>query len=87
VNAKLGRKKKAANIAQELEQRSRFGYVCPLDLARAQMGMDNNQTLTYLEKAVERRCGRLISAAVDPAYDSVRSDSRFTALRLRMNLQ
>jgi TolB-like protein/tetratricopeptide (TPR) repeat protein len=88
VNAKLGRKKKAVNIAEELEQRSRSGYVCPLDLARAHLGMDNsNKTLTYLETAVQRRCGRLISAVVDPAYDSVRSDSRFTALRLRMNLQ
>ena len=88
VNAKLGRKKKAANVAEELEQRSRSGYVCPLDLARAHSGMDNsNQTLTYLEKAVERRCGRLISAIVDPTYDSVRSDHRFTALRSRMNLQ
>jgi TolB-like protein/Flp pilus assembly protein TadD len=88
VNAKLGRKKKAANITEELEQRSRSGYVCPLDLARAHLGMDNNnQTLTYLEKAVERHCGRLISAVVDPAYDSVRADPRFKALRLRMNLQ
>jgi TolB-like protein/Flp pilus assembly protein TadD len=88
VNAKLGRKKKAVNIAEALEQRSRSGYVCPLDLARTYLGIgNNNQTLTYLEKAAERRCGRLISAVVDPTYDSVRSDSRFTALRSRMNLQ
>lgn len=88
VNAKLGRKKKAADIVGKLEQLSRSGYVCPLDLARAYLAIANNdKTLTYLEKAAERRCGRLISAVVDPSYDSVRSDSRFMALRSRMNLQ
>jgi len=87
VNAKLGRKKKAGNMAEELERRSRSGYICPLDLARAYLGTGNhNQTLTYLEKAAERCCGRLISAIVDPTYDSVRPDPRFTALRSRMNL-
>jgi len=88
VNGSLGRKKKAVSIVEKLEQRSRSGYVCPLDLARANLGIRaNDQTLTYLESAAERRCGRLISAIVDPTYDPVRSDSRFTALRSRMNLQ
>jgi serine/threonine-protein kinase len=88
VNAKFDRKKKAAGIVEKLEQFSRSGYVCPLDLARAYLGIANNErTLTYLEKAAERRCGRLISAVVDPAYDLVRPDARFSALRLRMNLQ
>lgn len=88
VNAKMGRKKKAAGIVGKLEQLSRSGYVCPLDLARAYSGIaKNDQTLSHLEKAAERRCGRLISAIVDPAYDLVRPDSRFSALRLRMNLQ
>ena len=88
VNAKLDRTKKAVNIVEKLEQRSRSGYVCPLDLARANLGIGNtDQVLTYLERAVERHCGRLISAVVDPTYDSVRADSRFKALRLGMNLR
>lgn len=88
VNARMGRKKKAINIVEKLEQLSHSEYVCPLDLARAHVGIGNNdQTLTYLEKAAERRCGRLISTVVDPAYDSVRPDSRFVAIRTLMNLQ
>jgi hypothetical protein len=47
---------------------------------------DRAQTLTYLEKAAERRCGRLIWAVVDPTYDLVRRDPRFARLRAGMNL-
>ena len=87
VNARLGRKKKVLTITQELEELSQSRYVCPLDLARVYLGMsDRGQTLTYLEKAAERRCGRLISAVVDPTYDFVRSDPRFARLRAGMNL-
>jgi len=87
VNAQLGRKKKVLTIVQELEELSQSRYVCPLDLARAYLGMsDSGQTLTYLERAAERRCGRLISAVVDPTYDLVSSDPRFARLRARMNL-
>lgn len=88
INGRLGRKKEAVNVAEKLKQLSRGGYVCPLDSARAAVGIgDKDQALTYLETAAERRCGRLISAIVDPTYDLVRPASRFTALRVRMNLQ
>jgi len=88
INGRFGRKKEAVNIAEKLNQLSQAGYVCPLDLARAALGTgDKNQALAYLETAAERRCGRLMSTIVDPTYDLVRPDSRFTALRVRMNLQ
>ena len=87
VNAQLGRKAKVLAIVRELEKLSQSRYVCPLDLARVYLGIsDGAQTLTYLEKAAERRCGRLISAVVDPNYDLVRRDPRFARLRARMNL-
>jgi TolB-like protein/Flp pilus assembly protein TadD len=87
VNAKLGGKKKVLTIVQELEKLSQSRYVCPLDLARVYLAMsDSGQILTYLEKAAERRCGRLVSAVVDPTYDLVRSDPRFARLRAGMNL-
>ena len=88
INGRFGRKKKAVDIAAKLKQLARDRYVCPLDLARAAVGTgDKDEALTCLETAAERRCGRLISAVVDPTYDLLRPDSRFTALRLRMNLQ
>jgi TolB-like protein/tetratricopeptide (TPR) repeat protein len=88
VNARMGRKKKVLEIAEELDKRSQSGYVCPLDLAKVQAAVGSKeQTLKYLEQSVERRCGRLVSAIVDPTYDIVRSEPRFTAVRARMNLQ
>jgi len=39
VNAQLGREKKVLTIVQELEERSQSRYVCPLDLARAYLGL------------------------------------------------
>ena len=88
VNGKFGRKKEAVNIVEKLKRRSRTEYVCPLDLARATIGIgEKDQALTYLEAAAERRCGRLVSAIVDPTYDLVRPNSRFSALRVRMNLE
>jgi hypothetical protein len=69
------------------DERSRSGYVCPLDLAKVQVAVGSKErTLMYLEQSVERRCGRLVSAIVDPTFDIVRSEPRFTALRARMNL-
>lgn len=88
VNGRSGRKKEAVSIAEKLKRRSRAGYVCPLDLARATLGIgEKDEALTYLEAAAERRCGRLVGAIVDPTYDLVRPDSRFTALRVRMKLR
>jgi TolB-like protein/Flp pilus assembly protein TadD len=87
VHGQRGRKKRALTIAGELEALSQSRYVCPLDVARVYVGVGNkDRTLTYLEQAAEQRCGRLISAIVDPTYDLVRSEPRFAALRSRMNL-
>jgi TolB-like protein/Tfp pilus assembly protein PilF len=88
VNARLGRTKKASQILEELETASQSRYVCPLDLARGYLGIgDSELTLTHLERAADRRCGRLVSAVVDPSYDVVHSEQRFTVLRSRMHLQ
>jgi len=87
VNAHLGHAKTAAELLEELEEAARSRYVCPLDLARAHLGIGNSDlTLMHLEKAADRRCGRLVSAIVDPSYDPVRSEPRFTALRSLMHL-
>jgi TolB-like protein/Tfp pilus assembly protein PilF len=66
---------------------SKHGYVSSYDIAEiyARMG-EKAQTLTWLEKAYEEHDSGLVSVAVDPLFDSVRSDARFLALLKRLRL-
>jgi adenylate cyclase len=59
VNGLMGRKRRASNIAGELEELARGQYVCPLDLARIYIGIGNKDRrwLGFIK--------RLICAVVD----------------------
>ena len=45
---------------------------------------DKDQALKWLQEAYEERAGWLVYLNVDPRYDSLRSDPRFTDLLRRM---
>ena len=66
---------------------SKYSYVSPYDIAQiyARMG-DREKTLTWLEKAYGQHDSGLVSVAVDPLFDSVRSDPRFRDLLRRLKL-
>jgi hypothetical protein len=59
VNGLLGRKRKASNIAEELEELARGQYVCPIDLARIYVGIGNK------DHALARLHQPLICTVVD----------------------
>jgi len=87
VNGLMGRKRKASNIAGELEELARGQYVCPIDLARSYVGIGNeDRALAWLQHAADLRCGRLIWTVIDPSFESVWRDERFSVIRSRMNL-
>jgi serine/threonine-protein kinase len=87
VNGLMGRKRKASNIAAELEEFARSQYVCPVDLARSYVGIGNeDRALARLQQAADLRCGRLIWTGIDPSFESVWRDERFSAIRSRMSL-
>jgi tetratricopeptide (TPR) repeat protein len=87
VNGLMGRKRKASNIAAELEELARGQYVCPVDLARSYVGIRNeDRALVRLQQAADLRCGRLIWSGIDPSFEPVWRDERFSAIRSRMNL-
>jgi len=61
-----------------LEARSAWGYVSPLDFARAHAQLGNTEeAFQYLEQAFEDRSPGLVFLNVDTAWDEVRSDPRF----------
>ena len=66
---------------------SKHSYVSSFDIAviYARLG-DKDQTLTWLEKAYNEHESGLVSLAVDPLFDSVRSTPRFQALLKRLRL-
>ncbi len=64
---------------EELEARAaNQAYVSPLDLARvhARLG-DRDRAFKLLETSFDHRTAGLVFLRVDPAWDSVRNDSRF----------
>jgi serine/threonine-protein kinase len=87
VNGLMGRKRKASNIVAELEELARGQYVCPVDLARSYVGIGNeDRALVRLQQAADLRCSRLIWSGIDPSFEPVWRDERFSAIRSRMNL-
>ena len=73
--------------AGELEELARGQYVCPVDLARSYVGTGNeDRALAWLNQAADLRCARLIWTVIDPSFESVWTDQRFSAIRSRMNL-
>jgi eukaryotic-like serine/threonine-protein kinase len=66
---------------------SKHSYVSSFDIAviHARLG-EKEQTLTWLEKAFDEHDSGLVSLAVDPLFDNVRSDPRFQSLVKRLKL-
>ena len=74
-------------ILDQLKERSQQTYVQPSLIAVIHVGLgDKNQAFDWLQKAYEDRSAGLLYLKVDPAFDSVRSDSRFVDLLRRIGL-
>ena len=66
---------------------SKHSYVSSFEIAMIHARMDEKeQTLDWLEKAFDEHDSGLVSLAVDPLFDSVRSDPRFQAMLKRLKL-
>jgi Flp pilus assembly protein TadD len=82
-----GRAAEARHLLSELEELSKQRYVSPADIGvlHGDLG-EKDEGFQWLEKAYEERSNFLINLKVDPVFDSLRSDPRFTALLARMGL-
>jgi tetratricopeptide (TPR) repeat protein/TolB-like protein len=86
--AKQGKKDEARVILKELEQQARERYVAPLNLAAIQIALgDKDAAFASLEKAYQERANLLAFLKVDPTYEPIRSDQRFTQLLRRIGLE
>lgn len=85
--ATSGARDKAKKVLDELTELSKQRYVSPYDIAIIYAGLgEQDQALSWLEKAFEDRSGWLAYLNVDPRLDSLRSDARFVKLLGRIGL-
>jgi tetratricopeptide (TPR) repeat protein len=82
-----GNRQKALQALADLRELSKRHYVSASDFAMIYLGLgDNEQALQWLEKGFEDRAWGMVFMKVDPRFDGLRADSRFTNLLRRMKL-
>ena len=76
-----GNKREAQKVLDQLIEVSKQRYVSPYDLAVVHMGLgEKDQALEALRRAYKERSPHLVLLKVEPIFDSLRSDLRFTQL-------
>ena len=82
-----GQKTEARKILDRLIERSKKQYVPSYWIALVHMSMGNkDEAFAYLERAYHERSSWLVWANVEPRFDPLRSDPRFTSIITRMRL-
>lgn len=82
-----GKTNEAQTILDKLAVEAQRSYVSPFDIALVYTGLGEiDQAFKWLEKAYDDRMGWLIWLNVEPKWDSIRSDGRFTDLIKRIGL-
>ncbi len=85
--ASAGKKTEALQIVDQLQLISRTQYVSPYGLAQIYAALgDKEQTFKWLQIAYDDRAVWMSYLAVDPVFDSLRSDQRFQDLLRRIHL-
>jgi tetratricopeptide (TPR) repeat protein len=85
--AVLGSRLEAKTVIDDLAELSRRRYVSSYLTALIYAGLgEKDLALEWLEKAYEERSDLLVYLKVEPRLDSLRSDSPFSDLLLRMDL-
>lgn len=83
----MGRKEDALRQLATLERLSREGHDSAFSLALVHYGLgDNEAALGWLLKAYDERDFRMVRLVVDPMWDGLRQDPRFSQLLLTIGL-
>ena len=85
--ASAGRRKDALHLLDELKQEQRKGYVPAGAFIQAYTGLDNDQAFAWLNKGYEEQSAIMQWLKVEPTFDPLRRDPRFTELMRRIGLQ
>jgi TolB-like protein/Tfp pilus assembly protein PilF len=80
AHALNGNKAEALRLVHDLTERSKQRYVSPFDVALIYAGLRDPQTWDWLQKAERDRSPSLNFLVLSPAFASIRTDPRFSAL-------
>ena len=84
--ARSGNSADALALLAQLQARSKKEYVSPFYIAVVYLGLGNNeQALSWLERAYTDRSNGLVFLNVEPELDPVRSNLRFLSIRTKLN--
>jgi TolB-like protein/Flp pilus assembly protein TadD len=87
AQAASGHRAEALAVLEELSRRASASYVSPGRIAQIHLGLgERDQTLAWLERAVEQRCTEVAWFGVHPMFDELRSEPAFLALLKRTGL-
>jgi hypothetical protein len=74
-------------VLKELQEAQERKYIAPFFMALIYTGLsEKEQAFAWLERAYKGRSWGVLWLKVDPRFDSLRSDSRFTDLLCRIGL-
>jgi TolB-like protein/Tfp pilus assembly protein PilF len=82
-----GRKKEAANLYARLKTEAARQPVLPTLLAEASAALGHtDEAFSELDRAYQERSWQMILLKVEPVWDTIRGDARFSELLRKMNL-
>ena len=88
VYARSDRKAEARKILEELKELSKKRYIAPSVIAELYVALgDKDQAFAWLDKAYEDHDFILTLLKIEPTFDTLRSDPRFTVLLKRIGLE
>jgi TolB-like protein/Tfp pilus assembly protein PilF len=88
THMEMGSREKAEGLLRELERKSREYYIPPYSLSWIYFALgDDQKGFQWLDKAYNERDSWLCEIKVEPVFDRVREDPRFTALLKNLGLE
>jgi len=88
IYARSGRRMEAQKLLAEMSSNSKNRYYAPAHIAAVYAALgDKDRAFQWLEKAYQQKDWAIVQIKIDPVFDSLRSDPRFSDLLKRMNLQ
>jgi serine/threonine protein kinase/Flp pilus assembly protein TadD len=88
THMRMGKKKEAQKILEDMVERRKHEYVSPYHIALLSFNLGENELgFEWLDKAYKEHEDWLLYLKVEPLFDSVRSDPRFTKLLKKIGFE